>query len=1135
MKKFYLTALSVITSDKLSFLYRLFLNRSALFLFNKVIIVTIFAFFFTNNALADYTIPSGTTVDASTITAAQQTGILYIYGTLIVSTNVSLSGFTGVEINGPGGSIFWSKNTNLFFNSGISFDIINPGTTGGLQPTGGNAAMSLTIGSVTIAVSNDNSNNAAFSFAQFNAAGGLPKFTLTSSPTSPATICYGASFSATVTPLDLNTTYDCYWTASPSTGTSFTPAPTPAGSPNFSNFNTPQTVIFNYPNVSQTYILSCELTRHGDKDPITTMTVSVKVNPLPTTVIVSGGGAHLCTTSTTLTATGGTGGTIYYEGNLANGTLTSTASSSQLINNSGTYYFRALTAAGCWGTQGSAVVAFHNLWTGTGTPGIDWNTPSNWSDNQLPSTTCPDVYIPSTLNQPTLSNSPIATINNLHILSGATLTVNGIGTLQIAGTISNSGIFDVSNGTLELNGTSTQTIDGSVLRNRNLKNLTISNNVNVSNTLNDTLNILGTLAFGTSTTILNTNDNLTLKSSDTATANIGIMATGNVINGNVTVERYIGTGTYHAKSWQLLAIPTSSAQTIKQAWQEGATATNISLHTGGSLGNPNSGYGTMLTSNVANAATQLSPGFDAYTSPGPSIKVYNSVTDGYDGPATTGIPIYNQKGYFVLVRGDRSVYTSSGLATPTILRTKGTLFTPANPPPSSSVGLNQFTSVGNPYASPLDLRNLSYGSGISTTVIVWDPTITTGTSAYGLGAFQYLFTIDGVSYLNLLTSAYYGPALSSNNYIQSGQAFIIQDNGGGTLTFKETDKANTSGPLVTTPSPINQSQGMLRTNLNVVNTDGSTTLIDGALDMFNDTYSNAVDGMDARKVFNTGENLGIKTGGKLLAIERRQNLTAEDTIFLNLSNVRVQAYQFSFDAQNINTGIEAFLVDSYLNTSTPISLSGTTLVNFNIANIPGSYAANRFMIVFAPPAALPVTFTSVKAYQQGSNINVEWKVDNETNMKQYVVEKSMDGNIFSAMAVTPTKANNGSSAGYQAIDTHPVDEYNYYRIKSVDINKTIACTNIVKVLMGTLKQDISIYPNPITDGTIHLQLVNQQEGNYGIRLLNKLGKVIINKQINHSQGSSTELIKWNYNLAHGMYQIEVTKPDGSINDINVIY
>ena len=249
----------------------------------------------------------------------------------------------------------------------------------------------------------------------------------------------------------------------------------------------------------------------------------------------------------------------------------------------------------------------------------------------------------------------------------------------------------------------------------------------------------------------------------------------------------------------------------------------------------------------------------------------------------------------------------------------------------------------------------------------------------------------------------------------------------------------------------------------------------------------------------------------------------------------MQAYHFEFIASNLNPGLVGFLEDNYLHTRTLLNLTGSTVANFTIANIAGSYAPDRFRIVFAPVDVLPVTFASVKAYRQDKNINVEWKVENEMNMKQYEVEKSINGTQFTAVAVRAASINGGRSAIYVITDEKAVEGYNYYRIKSVDINGRTAFTNVVKVLVGSIKQDITIYPNPITDGMIHLQLINQPGGKYGIRLVNKAGQVILSKQIIHSEGNSTEIIKWDYNLAHGMYGLEVTKPDGSIKNINVMY
>ena len=80
----------------------------------------------------------------------------------------------------------------------------------------------------------------------------------------------------------------------------------------------------------------------------------ILVNPLPTVVTVSTAGTYC--TNTTLTATNGGSGTIYYQGTTSGGTSTSTLATSQLVTESGTYYFRARSASGCWGPEGSAIV-----------------------------------------------------------------------------------------------------------------------------------------------------------------------------------------------------------------------------------------------------------------------------------------------------------------------------------------------------------------------------------------------------------------------------------------------------------------------------------------------------------------------------------------------------------------------------------------------------------------------------------------------------------------------------------------------------------------------------------------------------------------------------------------------------------
>ncbi|HEY5408706.1 MAG TPA: putative Ig domain-containing protein [Ginsengibacter sp.] len=794
---------------------------------------------------------------------------------------------------------------------------------------------------------------------------------------------------------------------------------------------------------------------------------------------------------------------------------------------------------GCGNVYSStATVGIHNLWTDAGGT-TDWNTGSNWSDGLVPSTSCPTVVVPivASSKYPVLSSGPIATINNLQIDGGASVTITG-NTIQIAGTITNGGIFDVTGGSIEFNGTTGQNIAGNTFSTNTVENLIVSNasGVSVAGTPADTLNISGTLSFGSANGILNTGDNITLLSNINNTANVGVMNTGNTINGNITVERYINSGIAHPKSWELLATPTQG-QSINQSWMEGATKSTIANAGAVGPGNPHPGYGTMMTSGSPAAATFGPLDFDGYTAPGPTIKVYNPITNGYDGPPSTTIPLYNQKGYFILVRGDRSKYLYNQPANPTILRSTGTLFNANTLPPVTNVAKNLFQTAGNPYASAIDMRRIQLTGGVDTFFILWDPEIG---GEYGLGAFVTLGQTGGPGDKNFYATPPGGSYGAGTNLIQSGQAFFVQSTGAaGTVSFNENSKSNGSKTVLRTGSVsgITGSSAQLRANLFGVTNDTSAFITDGNLIQYNAAYSDKIDGMDARKMVNSAENFGIKSGGTMLSIERRTDIQQNDTIFYNLTGVRVQQYKIQFTASGLSAyGLQGFVEDSYLNTRTPLNMEGVTTINFAVTNTAGSYASNRFRIVFAPqpPTEVALTFISLTAVQQDADIAVAWKVKNEKGMLQYEVETSMDGINFTK-ATTVMALNNGVGS-YEWTDKNVAAGDHYYRIRCIGDNDNISYSTVVKVTIVYGNPSISIHPNPITDGIIHLQFVNQPQGRYGIRLINSLGQLIVAKQIELAGGGiATENIQWNYYLSHGVYQLEISKPDGSIKVIKVLY
>ncbi|MDQ6904867.1 MAG: T9SS type A sorting domain-containing protein, partial [Bacteroidota bacterium] len=611
-----------------------------------------------------------------------------------------------------------------------------------------------------------------------------------------------------------------------------------------------------------------------------------------------------------------------------------------------------------------------------------------------------------------------------------------------------------------------------------------------------------------------------VKSTAAATAAVADLTnndvnTGNQVLGAVTAERYLAA----FKKWRFLSIPTSTAQTIKAAWQEGCGANSNCI----------SGYGTQIT-----GAGGIAAGFDVYSA-SPSMKTYVTATDSWLAiPNTTSSinnPANNTVAYFVFIRGDRGATTVSNPVTPTTLRTKGVIKQGVQSAITIAAPATAYTSVGNPYPSTIDLRKMTPAPTTATKIYVWDPLATVG-SAYGYGAYQTL-TFDGSNFSVTPGGGSYDPPYNKNpNYIESGEAFFMGGRASAySVTFKEDIKPSGASVIAS----ANVLQQSIKADL-YVNSNGLTALMDGTKADIGENFSDKLDDDDAYKITNSTETVSLKRSGKLLGVERHYSIVANDTFYLNVTNYKIQNYQWRLNLTNLTQpGLTAFMQDSYKKTSIRINPDGITTLNFNIENIAGSYVADRFRIVFTPALVLPVTFTSIKAYKYNTNINVEWKVDNELDMKEYDVEHSADGNKFTHLVTTAATENSGRSASYAITDGHPFENYNYYRIKSIDLNGKAAYTNIVKVLMGKTSKEISVYPNPVTNGVIGLQLSNQPEGKYRIELINKAGQVIMAKQINHEEGSSIENIVLDKYTVHGMYQLKVTTPSGEVKNIQVLY
>ncbi len=710
------------------------------------------------------------------------------------------------------------------------------------------------------------------------------------------------------------------------------------------------------------------------------------------------------------------------------------------------------------------------------------------------------------------------TITNTQAYQNLTLSGSGSKTapatnLLINGNFSRAGTctFNPNASRVVFQGTAAQTFS-------DVTGLTPIDFYNVSNT--NTINLIVNSAFGILNELnlsssaklnLNTGD-IHMRSSATRTAYITDLGTNTTYTnitygtGRFSIERYLRA----FKSWRFLATPIIGGvgtATINDSWREAGTTLTAN------------GYGTRVT---GPGTIAFPGGVDEYTLRG-SMKSYSMALNNYVEVTSADLAanktIANDEGYYVFVRGDRGVDVN-GAAGTTNLRMRGQIRTSNQ---TFSVNAGAFQSVGNPFASQIDFRNVSNAS-IAEAFTIWNPS---SAGSYNVGAYEtYVKDLNPPNDFKLNGT---GAIL---NTIESGQAFFIQSSSAGSITIKESDKTTGSAlvsreneqgrPGVTIPT--------LEINIHTNDINGVDYIADAAMINFNNSYSSDLDNLDVKKITNAVDNLVIKYGTINLVAERRPNLVITDTIRLGLTNTRIAPYRFEIDPSVLgNLQLAAFLKDKFLQTETPVSLTAVTNYNFNITADAGSRVADRFMIVFRQPVAgpLPVRFIDIAATRNADKTNaVKWTVANEINMQQYEIERSDKGTNFVSIGTASPLNNTGGNYTYNFVDAAPLAQDNYYRIKAISTNGQIQYSAIVKILADVKEPFIAVIPNPVENKTIQLQMGNQAKGLYNVQLINSAGQTVYRSSITVNNYMQTNSIELDRNTATGNYQLLILSANG---------
>lgn len=182
-------------------------------------------------------------------------------------------------------------------------------------------------------------------------------------------------------------------------------------------------------------------------------------------------------------------------------------------------------------------------------------------------------------------------------------------------------------------------------------------------------------------------------------------------------------------------------------------------------------------------------------------------------------------------------------------------------------------------------------------------------------------------------------------------------------------------------------------------------------------------------------------------------------------------------------------------------------------------------------SVLPAQLLAFKGYQKAATNELEWTVTNES-LQKYEIERSASATGFVKVGDVPA----GGALGvrqYSWTDNAPLQGANFYRLRLIHPDGSATYSSVINLTRGTGVPMVAVFPTPVKDRKLNLQLSNLEKGNYAVTIFNAGGQMLYNTTIGHAGGSSTELLQLPATITSGMYHLQVRK-EGQVFNQNIV-
>lgn len=180
---------------------------------------------------------------------------------------------------------------------------------------------------------------------------------------------------------------------------------------------------------------------------------------------------------------------------------------------------------------------------------------------------------------------------------------------------------------------------------------------------------------------------------------------------------------------------------------------------------------------------------------------------------------------------------------------------------------------------------------------------------------------------------------------------------------------------------------------------------------------------------------------------------------------------------------------------------------------------------------LPIRLTSFTASNQNCKAVLDWTAIYHNTDKEFIVERSLDGKIFTALTTIPVQIANGKY-NYTDASVDLNQGSAYYRLKLADVDGSFiySATQVVKgCANGNVKGDFTIVPNPATNGQNINMIYNGAKVSGYYTIMNTTGQTIQRSGVQAIGADAGNTINISLQqIKAGVYIIMFTTVEGNV-------